>query len=112
MHVENWDALAGRAVRFPGQDALGQTCPSTEPTGVTWLSTERFVLRSWRDDDLGPYAALNADPRHVLCAAWPTLRSGQTCRPHSVLVDPAHRPERGSSPGATRRVHGAQPIEG
>ena len=32
--------------------------------------------------------------------------------PHSVLVNPAQRPERGSSPGLTRAVHGAQPIEG
>ena len=36
----------------------------------------------------------------------------QTCRPHSVLVLPAQRPERGSSPGATRRVQGAQPMDG
>ena len=27
------------------------------------LSTERLLLRAWRDDDLVPYAALNADPR-------------------------------------------------
>ncbi|GGO98414.1 hypothetical protein GCM10011612_13260 [Actinomyces gaoshouyii] len=32
--------------------------------------------------------------------------------PHSVLVNPAQRPERGSSPGATRAVQGSQPIEG
>lgn len=36
----------------------------------------------------------------------------QTCRPHSVFADPAQRPARASSPGATRRVQGAQPIEG
>ncbi len=34
------------------------------------------------------------------------------CSPHSVLANPAHRPARGSSPGATGRVHGAQPMEG
>jgi len=27
------------------------------------LTTERLRLREWRDDDLAPYAALNADPR-------------------------------------------------
>ena len=27
------------------------------------LSTERLVLRAWRDTDLAPFAALNADPR-------------------------------------------------
>ncbi|MGF1593090.1 MAG: GNAT family N-acetyltransferase [Kiloniellaceae bacterium] len=30
----------------------------TEPT----LTTERLVLRPWRDSDLAPFAALNADP--------------------------------------------------
>ena len=37
----------------------------------------------------------------------------QACRPHSTLSSTwAQRPERGSSPGATRRVQGAQPMEG
>src|SRR5438477_13121058 len=27
------------------------------------LTTARLILRPWRDDDLEPYAALNADPR-------------------------------------------------
>lgn len=27
------------------------------------LTTERLILRQWRDDDLAPYAAINADPR-------------------------------------------------
>lgn len=29
---------------------------------MTELRTERLLLRSWRDDDLQPWAALNADP--------------------------------------------------
>jgi len=33
-------------------------------------------------------------------------------RPHSVLAWPAHRPARSSSPWATGRVQGQQPIEG
>ena len=32
--------------------------------------------------------------------------------PHSVLPLPAHRPLRGSSPGATLRVQGQHPIDG
>ena len=40
------------------------------------------------------------------------VSSGQTWMPHSVLPVPDQRPARGSSPGATRRVQGAQPIEG
>ena len=30
---------------------------------ITDLRTRRLVLRSWRDADRGPFAALNADPR-------------------------------------------------
>ena len=37
---------------------------------------------------------------------------GSACRPHSVLDWPDQRPARGSSPGATGRVHGQQPIDG
>jgi RimJ/RimL family protein N-acetyltransferase len=29
---------------------------------VAELRTERLLLRQWRDEDLGPFAALNADP--------------------------------------------------
>jgi RimJ/RimL family protein N-acetyltransferase len=37
------------------------TVMSTIPT-IPTLTTERLVLRPWRDDDLAPFAALNADP--------------------------------------------------
>lgn len=30
---------------------------------TTILSTQRLILREWRDPDAAPYAALNADPR-------------------------------------------------
>ncbi len=35
-----------------------------------------------------------------------------TCSPHSVFELPAQRPPRRSSPSATGRVHGQQPIDG
>ena len=37
--------------------------------------------------------------------------TGHVCRPHSTLSLPDQRPARGSSPSATGRVHGAQPME-
>jgi RimJ/RimL family protein N-acetyltransferase len=33
------------------------------PVELRPLCTERLLLRPWRDDDLAPFAALNADPR-------------------------------------------------
>ena len=40
------------------------------------------------------------------------LAGCHACRPHSVLPVPAHRPLRGSAPGATADVHVRQPIDG
>ena len=45
------------------------------------------------------------------------IRSGDVAgqamwRPHSDLSRPCHRPDRGSSPGATLLVHGMHPIDG
>jgi RimJ/RimL family protein N-acetyltransferase len=41
------------------------------PAPPTSLETERLVLRRWRDEDLGPFAALNADP--VVMATLPAV---------------------------------------
>ena len=41
----------------------------------------------------------------------PVVEKRHWCSPHSVLSDPAHRPDRGSAPGATGVVVGAQPID-
>ena len=43
---------------------------------------------------------------------WLGSVGGHWWMPHSVFWDPAQRPLRGSSPSATRWVHGQQPIEG
>ncbi len=39
------------------------------------VRTERLILRRWRDEDLDPYAALNADPR--VMAHFPSVLSRQ-----------------------------------
>jgi RimJ/RimL family protein N-acetyltransferase len=38
------------------------TTPSRRPAPELTLRTERLLLRPWTDDDLSPFAALNADP--------------------------------------------------
>lgn len=38
------------------------------------LKTERLLLRAWRDDDLAPFAALNADPEVVEFLPSPLTR--------------------------------------
>lgn len=38
-------------------------CGACEAYRVTRLTTESLVLREWRDSDLEPFAAINADPR-------------------------------------------------
>ena len=42
------------------------------------LRTERLLLRPWRDDDLAPYAALNADPEVRRWWATGTLSRSQS----------------------------------
>jgi len=35
------------------------------------LKTKRLILRPWREEDLGPFARLNADPRVMECLLGP-----------------------------------------
>ena len=42
---------------------------------MTELTTERLLLRQWRDDDLAPFAALNADPEVMRYFAAPLTRA-------------------------------------
>lgn len=42
--------------------------------GVTGLRTERLLLRQWRDEDLEPFAALNADPETMRFFPAPPTR--------------------------------------
>lgn len=46
--------------------------PVSRPT----LTTERLILRPWREADLEPFAALNADPRVMEFMAGPLDRAG------------------------------------
>jgi RimJ/RimL family protein N-acetyltransferase len=42
---------------------------------VTDLRTDRLLLRQWRDEDLAPFAALNADPEVMLHFPRPLSRA-------------------------------------
>jgi RimJ/RimL family protein N-acetyltransferase len=45
---------------------------------VTELRTERLLLRRWRQEDRGPYAAMNADPRVTRYLGHPPLSVEQS----------------------------------
>lgn len=59
IRVEPWTCASCGAheVNFLRQ------CGDCEAYRVSRLTTESLVLREWRDSDLEPFAALNADPR-------------------------------------------------
>jgi RimJ/RimL family protein N-acetyltransferase len=51
------------------------TTPGRPPAPELTLRTERLLLRPWRDEDLAPFAALNADP--VVMAHFPARLTRQ-----------------------------------
>lgn len=53
--------------------------------------------------------ALKREQEHALKHAF-WSHQPCTCKPHSVLAAPLHLPARSSSPAATARVQGQQPM--
>lgn len=78
------------------------------PSIPSALRTERLVLRGWRDADLAPFAALNADPRVVehLPAALSRAESDALVRRIT-----AHSAEHGFAPWAIE-IPGVAPLAG
>jgi RimJ/RimL family protein N-acetyltransferase len=72
------------------------------------LCTERLVLREWRDDDLGPFAAMNADPR--LMEHFPSVLSREQSDAAAAQVR-AHFAEHGYGLWAVE-VPGVTPFAG
>lgn len=67
--------LAGRAVGLGISGSRRGSRPEyTVP--VTEIGTERLIMRGWRESDLAPWAAMNADPE-VRRYLGPLLTSGQ-----------------------------------
>ncbi|MDQ3503733.1 MAG: GNAT family N-acetyltransferase [Actinomycetota bacterium] len=98
---------AGAALAYGLQQVSRIVSFSAVSNERSWRLMERIGMRREREFD-HPRADLPERlRRHVLYVA-----DRQTCRPHSVFAEPAQRPARGSSPGATRRVQGAQPMDG
>src|SRR5207249_2807880 len=65
---------------------------------------------------LVPFAPLLRSPCHLAtlspCQIPLPPSCSITCSPHSFFTVPAQRPARSSSPSATGRVHGQQPMLG
>src|SRR5204862_6104654 len=65
----------------PGPDRawVCATCSRSPYAGwVAELHTERLVMRGWRESDLAPWAAMNADPQ-VRRYLGPLLTFEQSC---------------------------------
>ena len=86
-----------------------------EPSEVVGIDRRHGPGRAW----LGR-AVLQYGGRHVVTGSVGALlpegatSAGRACSPHSLCSATSHhqRPERGSSPGTTARVHGEQPMLG
>lgn len=55
-----------------------------------FIKTERLVLRPWREDDLGPFAQLNADPRVMEC--FPLVKTLEQTREEFDLIRKGFEP--------------------
>ena len=87
-----------------GQNALRARCSMTIESlpplnSSTGRSNSPATSRmTWMPSDSRASSCVRVDDAHV-------------CNPHSILEVPDQRPARGSSPGATARVQGAQPMD-
>src|SRR4051794_39446384 len=80
------------------------------------LSTSRLFLRPWRDEDLAPFAAINADPRVV--EYFPSEGSGVTGRrwlwprgrPCVMVNDPSFNHSVNDTHGPGDRDPSADPL--
>jgi hypothetical protein len=54
---------------------------------VAEITTERLIMRGWREADLAPWAAMNADPA-VRRYVGPLRRIGMTTDPAEDFDDP------------------------
>ena len=108
----------GRARGTPARCAGRGACARTSSTSALIVAADRGSRLPWaRATRAGAvisaasFVWCRGDRRR--CRRWGGGRGlASWWIPHSVLPVPAQRPLRGSSPGATRRVHGQQPIEG
>ena len=89
-----------RAHHRQGAALVVRAAAPSESPAVVLRARHHFPRRARRDGDRPP-----APPR-------PDRPAHSGCRPHSVLLRPAHRPARGSCPSATGRVQGMQPMDG
>ena len=99
-------AVGGRTVNAPAWRSLPPAWqgPAYNATVVT---TSRLLLRPWRDDDLEPYAALNADPR--VRAFFPSLQTYEESA-DSMRYIRNHFEDRGFGLWAVEVVGGARFI--
>src|SRR5215210_5430094 len=72
---------------------------------ITLAFAERF------DGRFTAIRAAEGDRPHAHCSASVSWVLPKLWMPHSVLLNPSHRPPRSSSPFFTARVHGQQPMD-
>src|SRR5665648_1060292 len=110
VHMEQRERRLGRPERFPRQMQQdgGVLTDGIEQHGVTELRR-----RLAEDMDALGFEELQMRGERGHAAFSFSFPVSLTCNPHSFFSSFSHhqRPARGSSPGWTARVHGAQPME-